>query len=116
MPTIEQVRRGSHTRPATMTSSADGGDHLISEQATAAGLVASHGEYVAICGRVVVAAPLVVPPGPTCLDCETALHRITTGSSTIQRRRGLLAQLLHLHLPRSDSRSATAGNHRAVRG
>lgn len=105
MPTIEQVRRGSRTRPATMTSSTDGRDHLISEQAMAAGLVASEGEYVAICGRVVMVAPLVVPPGPTCLDCETALHRITTGSSTTQRRRGLLGQLLRLRLPHSDSRS-----------
>ena len=99
-------------RPATMTSTADGRDHLISDQATATGLAAGHGEYVAICGRVVVAAPLVLPPGPTCLDCETALHRITTGT---HRRRGLVARLLRRRFPGARSWSTTAGNHRVVR-
>ncbi|MGH3921323.1 MAG: hypothetical protein ACRDTT_00300 [Pseudonocardiaceae bacterium] len=113
-PLAEPHHPRSSVRPTTLTSTVDGRDHLISEQATAAGLAAGRGAYHAMCGRRVLAALLVVAPGPTCLDCETALHRITTGSST-SRRRGLVARLLRLRLPRSDSRSATAGNFRAVR-
>ncbi|MFN2496228.1 MAG: hypothetical protein ABR608_10030 [Pseudonocardiaceae bacterium] len=101
-----------------MTSTVDGRDHLISAQATAAGLMAGYGEYAAICGRLVVAAPLVVPPGTTYFDCETALHRTTTtttiGTST-HRRRGLLARLVRRYLTRTGSRSPRVGNHRAGR-
>ena len=81
MPTVDQIRHRI-TRPMAMTSTADGRDHLLSQQATTAGLVAGHGKYTALCGRLVVAAALVTPPGPTCLDCETALHRSTTTSTT----------------------------------
>lgn len=62
-----------------MTCAADGRNHLVSDDATAAGLTAGHGKYEAVCGHVVTVAPMVAPPGPTCLDCETALHRIATG-------------------------------------
>jgi len=103
------------TRPATVTSNVDGRDHLISEQAMTMGLVAARGEYVALCGRPVVAAPLVVPRGPTCLDCETALHRRITGRANSHRRRGLLARLWRRRWPRVGSRFGTAGSHRAVR-
>jgi len=114
MPTVAQIRHRI-TRPTAMTSTADGRDHLLSEQATTAGLVAGHGKYTALCGRLVVAASLVTPPGPTCLDCETALHRSATASTTSHRRRGLLAQLLRRRFPRADSQSTTAGNPRTVR-
>jgi hypothetical protein len=115
MPTVDQIRRRI-TRPTTMTSTADGRNHLLSQQATTAGLVAGHGKYTALCGRVVVAASLVTPPGPTCLDCETALHRSTTTSTTSHRRRdGLLARLLHRHFPRAGSQTTTAASHRTVR-
>ena len=73
MSTVAQIRHRI-TRPTAVTSTADGRDHLLSEQATTAGLVAGHGKYTALCGRLVVAASLVTPPGPTCLDCETALQ------------------------------------------
>jgi hypothetical protein len=115
MATVDEIRHGITTRPATVTSTVDGRDHLISAHATAAGLAAGRGEYVALCGRAVVAAPLVVPPGPTCFDCETALHRITTGTTTAHRRRGLVARLLSRSFPRAESRSTTSGSHRAVR-
>jgi hypothetical protein len=116
MPTVDQIRHRI-TRPTAMTSTADGRDHLLSQQATTAGLVAGHGRYTALCGRlVVVAAALVTPPGPTCLDCETALHRSTTTSTTSHRRRsGLLARLLHRRTPGADPRSTTASSYRAVR-
>ena len=113
-PTVAQIRHRI-TRPTAMTSTADGRDHLLSEQATTAGVVAGHGEYTALCGRLVVAASLVTPPGPTCLDCETALHRSTTTSTTSHRRRGRLARLLHRRFPRADLQSTTAGNPRTVR-
>ena len=114
MPTVDQIRHRI-TRPTTMTSTADGRDHLLSEQATTAGLVAGHGEYTALCGRLVVAASLVTPPGRTCLDCETALHHSTTTSTTSHRHQGLLARLLRRRFPRAGSRSTTAASHRTVR-
>ncbi len=113
MPTVDQIR---HRRTATVTSTADGRDHLISEQAMTSGLAAGHGDYAALCGRVVVAAPMVVPPGPTCLDCETALHRSTTSATSQHRRRGLVARLLRRLSRPAGSRATTAGSHRAVRG
>ncbi len=114
MPTVDQIRHRI-TRPMAVTSTVDGRVHLLSEQATTAGLVAGHGEYAALCGRLVVAAALVTPPGPTCLDCETALHRATTASTTSHRRRGLVARLLRRRFPRTGSPVTTAGGHRTVR-
>ncbi|MGH3929111.1 MAG: hypothetical protein ACRDTF_03950 [Pseudonocardiaceae bacterium] len=116
MPTMDQRRHGTTSRSTTMTCSADGRDHLVSDQATQTGLVAGQGHFLAICGHLVIAAALVVPPGPTCLDCETALHRTTTHSTISHHRRGLLARLLRRRLPRPDPPSATGGSHRAVRG
>jgi len=114
MPTVAQIRHRI-TRPTAMTSTADGRDHLLSEQATTAGLVAGHGEYTALCGRLVVAASLVTPPGPTCLDCETALHRSTTTSTTSHRRQGLVARLLRRRVPDADPQTTTAASHRTGR-
>ena len=114
-PPAEHRRHRSTPRPATVTSTADGRDHLISEQAMTSGLVAGHGDYLAICGRVVVAAPMVAPPGPTCLDCETALHRSTTGGTNSHRRRGMVARLLRRFVRPADSRPTTAESHRAGR-
>lgn len=94
MPTVNQVRRRGSTRPATVTSTVDGRDHLVSASAASVGLAAGHEKSVALCGRLVVAAPLTVPPGPTCFDCETALHRVTVGGKTSYRRGGLMARLL----------------------
>ncbi|HEU0087209.1 MAG TPA: hypothetical protein VFQ77_06125 [Pseudonocardiaceae bacterium] len=111
MPTVEQIRHGITTRPATLTSTADGRDHLVSDHAIAAGLAAGCGEHIALCGQRVVAAPLVAPPGPTCLDCETALHRIST-ASTPTRRRGLIARLLR-QIGRPGSRPPLGGRHQA---
>lgn len=82
MPTVDQVRLGTTSRCTAMTCAADGRDHLVSDHAMASGLATGHGEYRSVCGHVVVAAPMVAPPGPSCLDCETALHSITTGRIT----------------------------------
>ena len=116
MPTLDQNPPRSATRPATLTSTADGRDHLISAHATLAGITAGRGKYTALCGHGVVAAPLVVPPGPTCFDCETALHRITTTSTRTRRRgRGVRARLLRHRLPGPDAQPTIRGNHRARR-
>jgi hypothetical protein len=114
MPTIDQIRQGLTGRSSTMTCAVDGRDHLVSAQATEAGSAARQGLYLTLCGHLAVAAALVVPPGPTCQDCETALHRITTTAPTSHRRPGLLARLLRWRLPRTDLRSMTAGSNRRV--
>ncbi|MGH3942309.1 MAG: hypothetical protein ACRDTG_27555 [Pseudonocardiaceae bacterium] len=105
---------GGSARPATVTSTVDGRDHLVSAAALV-GLGAGHGTSVALCGRLVLAASLTVPPGPTCFNCETALHRVTVGDSTSYRRYGLMAQLLGRGKSRAGSRSLAAGRHRATR-
>ena len=113
MPTVDQIRHRI-TRPTTVTSTVDGRDHLLNEQATTVGLVAGHGEYTALCGRQVVAVSLVTPPGPTCLDCETALHRATTTSTTSHRRHGWMVRLRR-RFSGASSRSATVSSQRTVR-
>lgn len=113
MPRVDQIRHGLTARSTTMTCAVDGRDHLISEQATQAGLTAGQGRYLAVCGHLTVGAAMVTPPGPTCFDCETALHRITTASATSHRRRRLVARLLRRCLPCTDSRSTAAGSRRA---
>jgi hypothetical protein len=87
MPTIDEGRRRTSARPITMACTVDGRDHLVSDQATTAGLLAGRGHYIALCGRVVVAESLVTPPRPSCLNCETALHRVSTNHPAPFRRR-----------------------------
>ena len=116
MSTVDQIRHGLTSRSITVTSTADGRDHLISEQAPAAGLAPGHGSYLALCGHLVIAAPLAAPPGPTCRACETALHRTTIASTTSHRRGGLLARLLRRGVAPTHSPSTTAGTPRAGRG
>lgn len=115
MPTVDQLRRRSTIRSATVTSTVDGRDHLISQQPTAAGLVIGYGQFVTICRRLIVAAPLVVPPGPTCFDCEIALHRNTTVRIRSHRRRGLLTRLLRRRPFAGSRTTTTGGSHRAMR-
>lgn len=115
MSTVDQIRHGTTSRSTTMNCAVDGRDHLVSGPATQAGLVAGHGRYTAVCGHLAVAAALVVPPGPTCQDCETALHRITITGPTSHRRSGLLTRLLRWSFQRTDSQPTAAGSHRAVR-
>ncbi|MBA3575575.1 MAG: hypothetical protein H0W37_11585 [Pseudonocardiales bacterium] len=51
-------------RTTPVTSATDGRTHRIADDAYLAGLVAGSGRYTALCGRRVVAAALVCPPGP----------------------------------------------------
>jgi len=109
MPTVDQVRRCDSARPATVTSTIDGRDHLVSARMASAGLAVDLGKSGALCGRLVVAAPPTVPPGPTCLDCETALHRVTIGADTSYQCGGLMARLLGRRGSRIGPRSLSAG-------
>lgn len=116
MPTVDQIRHGLTSRHVTVTSIADGRDHLVDEHSTVAGVTPGRGSYLAICGHVVMAAPLVAPPGPTCLDCQTALHRSNTTNGFSRRRAGLMARLLQRGFTPTVSRSTSTGSHRAGRG
>jgi hypothetical protein len=116
MPTVDQIRHGFTSRPMTVTSTADGRDHLINEQAPAAGVALGHGRYLAICGHLVIAASLAAPPGTTCWDCETALHSTTIAAITSHRRTGLLALLLWRGVARTHSPATTARTPRTRRG
>lgn len=89
MPTADRPRCVGVIRPLTVTSSGDGrnhllGDHLIDDGDSATPRAAERGQHRALCGRLITAAPLVAPPGPTCLDCETALHRSMTAQITVR--------------------------------
>lgn len=110
MPTVDHVERETPPRSTWMTCIADGRDHLINDEATAVGLSAGYGEYAAACGHVVLAAPMVNPPGPSCIGCKTTLR----GNASTGRRRGLIARLLR-HRPRTAGSPVTTGTHRAVR-
>ncbi|MGQ0773897.1 MAG: hypothetical protein ACT4NY_05685 [Pseudonocardiales bacterium] len=109
MPTVDQTRHGGTPCPTTLTSTTDGRDHLVSAHAMTSGLVAGHGDYLALCGRVLVAAPMVAPPGQTCFDCETARHRITISNIGRRPRRGLVARLLRWRRQPAHTRSGAAG-------
>lgn len=114
MPTVEQILRRNTSRSTTITCAVDGRDHLVSDRATTAGLAAGHGRYTAACGRVVVAAPMVAPPGPSCSSCVAELRRITAGSTEGSRRRlpGVMARLLHRR-PRPAHSQSRVAQHRA---
>lgn len=121
MATVEQILRRTTSRFIVITCAVDGRDHLISDSAMAAGLAAGHGRYTAACGHVVVAAPMVAPEGPSCLDCETALHLIDTdptapGSTgrSRHRRRSVVAWLLRRR-PRPTHSQSKVAQHRVVK-
>lgn len=107
MPTIDEARFRTTARSTTMTCALDGHDHLVEDQSATAGLVAGHGEYVAVCGHVVTAAPMVTPSGPPCFGCNAARRCITERSRKGLRR---ITALLLRQLPRS--RSAATEIHR----
>ena len=78
-------------RTTSVTSATDGRTHRIAEDAYTAGLVAGSGRYTALCGRLVMAAALVCPPGPDCQGCTAAVgaaHRAEHGRHRRGTRRG----------------------------
>lgn len=58
--------------PLSLTCTVDGLDHLVSDEAAAAGITAGQGTCMALCGHTVHIAPLVCSAGRPCPHC--ALH------------------------------------------
>lgn len=93
-----------------VTCVADGLDHRVSD----ASLDGVHrpGRYWAQCGRLVIPAPLVAPPGPPCRACAAVSdhghqHRKRNAS------RGVLALLVRVFFQRPQA--SPEGSTRAVR-
>ncbi|MCA1705658.1 MAG: hypothetical protein LC808_21325 [Actinobacteria bacterium] len=62
----------------SITCVEDGHDHRIGDAALGAGH--QSGRYHALCGRLVISAPLVAPAGPACPACAEALAEINQRS------------------------------------
>lgn len=92
------------TQCAMWFTSADGTDHAVADDAMEAGLAGGNGQFVAVCGAEIWAAPLAQPPGPRCTECVVfARARETLRDLPTRLRKprpGLLARLLrHHHSP-----------------
>jgi hypothetical protein len=74
---------GEKLYTAWMTSTIDGHDHAITDEEFAA----HRPEPEAICGTVIMLAPLTVPNGPHCLRCVTFLRARATLRDFDQRER-----------------------------
>lgn len=74
----------AHVVPVTCV--ADGLDHLVTDDAHAAGVAAGTGMYLALCAHQVAAQPLASPPGPPCPRCALASRQSRAGRA--QHRRG----------------------------
>jgi hypothetical protein len=64
----------SGQRCVWVTSTVDGADHAMTDEAMAAGLAAKCGVFLALCSADVVAAPMVAPPGQRCVRCQAFVH------------------------------------------
>lgn len=53
----------------SMTCAADGHDHWVDE------CLRGSGGYLGLCGREVMPAALVAPPGPSCAACAAMLNK-----------------------------------------
>lgn len=88
--------RSSRTVP--ITCSLDGQAHEVTDENVAAGRT---GEYLALCGYRVVAAPLVAPVGRPCAKCSAVVVAERRGQSSTRpvrhRQRGRLWRMLHPH-------------------
>jgi hypothetical protein len=84
-----------------ITCSLDGQAHNVTDESVAAGREA--GRYEALCGYVVVPAPMVAPAGRPCPDCTAVLTpqqpdpATASGRRPRHRKRGWLWRMLHPH-------------------
>ncbi|MGH3843026.1 MAG: hypothetical protein ACRDS0_16500 [Pseudonocardiaceae bacterium] len=69
MTASENARQARRSIDVAVTSTWDGVEHLVREEAITPG---SAGCYIGVCGRSVRAAALACPPGPRCPDCTRA--------------------------------------------
>lgn len=81
-----------------LTSARDGHEHLVGEDAMAAGKA---GHFTTLCGRAVWSTALACPPGPRCRDCVAIRNADATGRlrhrRASQRRMWTLKAWLHRH-------------------
>ncbi len=82
------INRPARALIAAMTWAADGFDHLVAAESHAAGVAPGTGDYAALCGHRVVAAPLIGPPGPPCPRCAIYPHRAPLGRGRHRARVG----------------------------
>ncbi|MGH3922325.1 MAG: hypothetical protein ACRDTT_05560 [Pseudonocardiaceae bacterium] len=98
-------------RTIPITCCVDGQAHDVTDENVAAGRT---GEYLALCGYRVVAAPLVAPVGRPCAKCTAVLvaaHQPQPSRPVRRvrhRQRGWLWRMLH---PHSDAAVANGRRH-----
>lgn len=82
----DQTAKAGHPRRRVialpLTSTSDGYEHLVAEDAMAAGQT---GRFTTLCGSTVWAAALACPPGPGCQACIAA--RDTDAADGLRHRR-----------------------------
>ncbi|MBV9846426.1 MAG: hypothetical protein JOZ47_15330 [Kutzneria sp.] len=83
-----------------MTSSVDGHDHAVTDEEFAE----HRPEPAAVCGDVVMLAPLTCPNGECCRRCVAVLRAEYVPDQ--QECRSLLARLLRLPVPRHRTQSS----------
>lgn len=86
------AHRAGRTVVVRVTSAGDGFEHLVADAAMTLG---SAGCFVALCGRAVLAAALICPPGPRCPACIAVRNAVPAGRQRHRRtdRRGTWARL-----------------------
>lgn len=82
-------------------------DHAISEDDVTTGISLGTGQYAALCGATVCAAPMICPPGRRCALCEAAVLRMERESSV--RGTGFFSQLRSRGRHRDDSTNSQPG-------
>jgi hypothetical protein len=97
---VGDARRPWRTVAVPVTSTRDGFEHLVTEDAIAP---SNASRYAALCGRDVWTAALAAPPGPRCPACvavrnadtsDGPRHRRPTRSGAWARLTGLLRRQL----------------------
>lgn len=83
-----------------ITCSLDGQAHNVTDENVATGREA--GGYEAVCGHLIVPAPMIAPIGASCPDCTAVLapqepDPTTTSGRPRHRKRGWLWRMLHPH-------------------
>lgn len=72
-------------RTVSVTCTDDGRDHLVADEAMAAGN-AGAGRFWALCGHRVWPALLICPPGPPCPGCVAVARAYANAPSSRDRR------------------------------
>ncbi|MGH3973501.1 MAG: hypothetical protein ACRDS9_09260 [Pseudonocardiaceae bacterium] len=101
------IRPSRTIQTIPITCCLDGQAHDVTDENVATGRT---GEFLALCGYRVVAAPLVTPVGPPCARCTAVLVAAHPGRLPVRpvrrcghRRRGWLWRIPH---PHSDAATA----------